>query len=87
MKVYVVILEWSDFVSTDVETTLTSTKEKAINIIKNYLNTDSSIIDLRQCCENISDIFEADFEIRDDYVHLNDGNNWCSIYIEEKDVI
>lgn len=92
-KVYIVVMEW-DGDSPCIETSVAGTKEKAQEIIKNYLENDESINDLMECCKEMcgednedGDIFFGDdCTIEDDYVHLNDGDNICCIYIEEKEI-
>lgn len=87
MKVYEVILEWSDYSSTEIETKIATTKEKAVEIVNDYVLNDQSINDLYETCKESEWEDDYEYDKENGYFHANDGNNWASVYILEKDVI
>ena len=76
-KVFLVVLEWSDYNSTEIEIKVASTKEKAIEIFDKFLE-DRSVADLLSDCE-----YERNYDFS---LYAYDTNNVINLYIEEKEV-
>ena len=85
-KIYLVVFEWSDYGDTDVETSVCKTKEKAIQNVNNYVENDTSVNDLYEYVKEHGFDEDLEYDKESGYFHATDGDNWCSIYIEEKEI-
>ena len=76
-KVFLVVLEWSNYNSTDIEIKVASTREKAEDIFNEFLQ-DESVADLLKDCE-----YKCNYNFS---LYAYDINNVVNLYIEEKEV-
>lgn len=75
MKVYLVILEWSNYDGVEFDTRVASTMEKAKEIFEEF-KKDPSVIYVLENCEFCTDFNNS--------IYAYDENNVINLYIVEK---
>ena len=75
MKVYLIVLEWSDYNGVEFDTRIASSMEKAKEIFEEF-KKDSVVADIIENCE-----FCNDFE---NSIYAYDCDNTINLYIVEK---